>query len=242
MRPRGRARSAALGAAALAAAVVALPALAQDQPTTEPGPLDVRIKVTPKKAGTPRHPQPIKIKVDASPIPHNPTVEPIVDKGIIRLGKGVLWNGAKHPKCTARILNQRGLGACPKGSIFGRFSNGFVEPARPTPKITLINGGAKLAFAYMQLTSPARVSLALPIHIKRRSGKWAYRLSYDVPPALQVVAGVPISLTPAHGTIGQDDILVTTSCPRDGTWKYDSTITPLGGRSAKHAGTVACRR
>lgn len=238
MRSRGRARGAALAAVTFAVAAVALPALAQD----EPGVLDVKVEVTPKKAGTPKHPRSVTIKVKARLSSLGPNAKPIVDKGTIRLGKGVLWNGAKHPKCTATILNDEGVNACPKRSVFGRSTGGITPVDPPKPKITVVNGGTKRAFAYVQLTSPARISRAVPIRIEQRSGEWAYQLSYDVPPSLQTVAGVPISVPVLQGTIGKGDILATTFCPRDRTWKYDSTTTLLDGRVVKHAGTAPCRR
>jgi hypothetical protein len=232
--------------AGIAAVAVAVPAIAQDQPATELGPIDVKVKVkvTPNKVGTPKHPQPIKVKLDAELIAEDLSFErPIVDKGTVLLGKGGVWNGAKFPKCTASILNRKGLDACPKGSIFGKgYATGYADTVRTTPKITVVNGGAKVAFGYVQLTNPARVNVAVPTTIKKRSGQWSYQLDFDVPASLQFVAGVPISLTKLHLEIGKGDILASTYCPPDNKWKYESKSVLLDGREPEISGSVACRR
>ena len=161
----------------------------------------------------------------------------------VLLGKGGLWNGAKHPKCTAATLNRRGLQACPKGSIFGKgYATGFADTVRTTPKITLVNGGAKEAYGFVQLTNPARVNAAVVGHIKKLHGKWAYQVDFTVPDVLQIVAGVPISLTKLHLTVGKGDIIASTYCPPDGRWKYDSTSWLEDGRMPHIAARVPCRR
>ncbi len=227
--------------AGIAAVAFAVPAIAQDLTPLE---VKVKVKVTPNKVGTPRHPQPVKVVLDAELISPNSGYErPIVQRSRILLGKGGLWNGAKHPKCTAATLNRRGLQACPKGSIFGKgYATGYADTVRTTPTITLVNGGAKEAYGFVQLTNPARVNAAVVGHIKKRHGKWAYQVDFTVPEVLQIVAGVPISLTKLHLTVGKGDIIATTYCPPDGRWKYDATSWLEDGRVPHIAGTVRCRR
>src|SRR5262245_2200308 len=108
------------GVAALglvAAAAFAVPALAQDpnNPDLPKITVKAKVKVTPKKVGTPKHPQGVKVVVDGQLISEDGFERPIVERGRLLLGKGGLWNGAKYPKCTASILNRKGLKACPKG-------------------------------------------------------------------------------------------------------------------------------
>ncbi|HEY6780951.1 MAG TPA: hypothetical protein VI111_08360 [Thermoleophilaceae bacterium] len=227
--------------AVIAAAAFAVPAIAQ-----ELGPIDVKVKVKviPNKVGTPKHPQPIKVRLDAELIAEDLSFErPIVDHGTVLLGKGGVWNGGKFPKCTAEILNRRGLDACPKGSIFGHgYATGYADTVRTTPKITVVNGGAKEAYGYVQLTNPARVNVAVVTKIKKRTGKWSYQLDFKVPESLQIVAGVPISLTKLHLELGNKNILASTYCPPDGRWKYESTSTLVDGRQPSIKGSVGCRR
>jgi hypothetical protein len=234
-----------VAAIAATTAAVAIPALAQDPPT-ELGPITskAKVKVVPNKAGTPKHPQPVKITIDAELISEDLSFErPIVDTGTVLIAKAGVWNGGKFPKCTAAILNRKGLDACPKGSIFGKgYATGYADTVRTKPTITAVNGGAKLAFGYVQLTNPARVNIAVPVTIKKRTGKWAYQLDFDVPASLQFVAGVPISLTQLHIKLGNKDIFATTYCPPDGKWRYEDNAKLLDGREVSAKGSVACRR
>jgi hypothetical protein len=227
--------------AIIATAALAIPALAQ-----ELGPIDAKVKakVIPNKAGTPRHPQPVKIVIDGELIATDLSFErPIVDHGTVLIGKGGVWNGAKFPKCTASTLNRKGLKACPKGSIFGHgYAEGYADTVRTTPKITAVNGGAHVAYGYVQLTNPARVNVAVATKIKKRTGKWAYQLDFQVPESLQIVAGVPISLSKLHLELGKGDIFVSTYCPPDGRWRYQSDATLVDGRDVSASGSTPCRR
>jgi hypothetical protein len=226
----------------VAAVAVAVPALAQD-PELTPIKVEVKAKVTPKKVGTPAHPQGVKVTLDAKLVSENGYERPIVQRGRIMLGKGGVWNGAKFPKCTASILNRKGLKACPPGSIFGHgVATGYADTTITKPKITAVNGGKNVAFGYVQLTNPARVNQAVPVTIKKRSGKWSYQLDFSVPEDLQVVAGVPISLTKLHLQLGRKDIIASTYCPPDGLWRYESTSWLEDGRMPFIAGTVPCSR
>jgi hypothetical protein len=217
-----------------------VPALAQD---LTPIQVKARVRVTPNKVGTPKHPQPVRVTIDGELISADGFERPIVQRARVLLGRGGVWNGAKHPKCTAEILNRRGLAACPKGSIFGRgYATGYADTVRTRARITAVNGGKNVAFGYVQLANPARVNTAVPAKIKRLRGKWAYQVDISVPESLQIVAGVPVSLTRLHLEIGKGDILASTYCPPDGRWKYESTSWLADGRVPQIAGSVKCRR
>src|SRR5262249_49130013 len=158
------------------------------------------------KVGTPEHPQPIRVVLDAKLISESGYERPQVKTGRVLLGKGGRWNGANFPKCSAVVLNREGPDGCPKGSQFGSgWAVGYAHTVRTKPKILVFNGGEKKAFGYVQLTNPARVNLAVTTTIKKLSGKWAYQLDFTVPDELLVVAGVPISLTQIHLEVGYKD-------------------------------------
>lgn len=227
-------------AVGLAVGLVALPAIAQDLPRIE---AEIEAKVTPNKVGTPKDPQPVKVTVDAKLVSEDGFERPVVDSGRVLLGKGGIWNGAKHPKCTAEILNREGVGGCPKGSVFGRgYALGYADTVRTKPRITVVNGGATKAFGYVELTNPARVNTAVTTHIKKLRGKWAYQLDFEVPAELQFVAGVPVSLTQLHLEIGKGDIIVSTYCPPSNRWFYRGYSKLVDGRTVFAEGTVPCRR
>jgi hypothetical protein len=227
-------------AVGLAVGVVAVPAFAQDLAPIE---AEIHAKVTPNKVGTPKHPQPVKVTVDASLVSEDGFERPVVESGTVLLGKGGVWGGAHHPKCTAALLNRQGLDGCPKGSIFGKgYATGYADTVRTKPTITVVNGGATKAFAYVQLTNPARVNTAVTATIKKLSGKWAYQLDFKVPDVLLIVAGVPVSLTALHLELGKGDILASTYCPPDNKWKYQGTSKLVDGRTVFAEGTLPCRR
>ena len=107
----------------------------------------------------------------------------------------------------------------------------------------MVNGGAKRVFFYTVLTNPARVRAPVVGKIKQlRTGPWKYRLDYQVPETLQVVAGVPITVTELDLTAGKGDYIVTTSCPKSRRWPYKAWVDLNDGRRIPITGSTPCRR
>jgi hypothetical protein len=144
-------------AAALAAAsLLAVPSVAQTPQT--PIEIDVDAKVISNKAGTPRNPQPVTIKVHAELVSELGYERPIMTGGRVLSPRAGNSNGARHPKCDLNTLNREGLGACPKGSIFGKgVAKAWADTEITRPRITVVNGGATRVYFYTVLTNPARV-------------------------------------------------------------------------------------
>ena len=66
------------------------------------------VKVTPNKAGTPSHPQGIKVDVRAKiDIPHDYD-PPLVESVTVWIGPGGIYNGAKLPVCNFKALQRSG--------------------------------------------------------------------------------------------------------------------------------------
>jgi hypothetical protein len=230
-------------AGVLAAAwLLAVPSVAQTPPT--PIEIDVDAKVIPNKAGTPRDPQPVTIKVHAELVSELGYERPIMTGGRVLFPRAGNWNGAKHPKCALHALRRQGLGACPKGSIFGRgVAKAWADTEITKPRITVVNGGAKRVWFYTVLTNPARVRAPVIGKITELpTGPWKYRLDYKVPETLQVVAGVPITVTELDITAGKGDYLVTTSCPKSRRWPYKAWVHLSDGRRPLITGSTPCRR
>lgn len=227
----------------LAAAGALLAALAFGQDEV-PIRISVTTKVTPDRAGTPKHPQGIRIDVRAHisiPSDYDP---PLVQHVDVWFPKGGLYNGAKFPVCRQALLARRGPGVCPKGSIMGRGSaKARADTVFTYPRITVVNGGATRVYFYTVLQVPARVAEPVVGDIIKLKGdpKWSYHLRVTIPRNLQIVAGIPLRLDELHGTVGRGDWLATTSCPRDHRWRYHAEGTFSTGQVIKYDGSVGCR-
>lgn len=236
---------AAAGIAAVLAVASAGAALAQ----TSGGWPDVQVKATvsPQRAGTPRHPQSVKLKTVFHWAELGAASQPIVIGFKILFPKGSLYNGAKTTKCSLAILDRRGPGGCPAASIVGSGSGtAYADTTITRPQITVVNGGASTVYFYTVLNNPARVQEPVIGHISRMRGKWAYELSVTVPQNLRLVAGVPIELTSLSVSAGKGSWLATTGCsggrwPFQATTTYENPNTNATG-SATDASSTPCRK
>ncbi len=179
-------------------------------------------KVTPSKAGTPKHPKGVKLTT----IFHWQTLgalkQPIVAKFNVWFPHGSLYNGGKVKSCSSKKI-KRGPSACPKGSIVGSGTGtAYAGTTKTHPKITVVNGGKKTVYFWTVLNNPARVREPVVGHIKKVSGKYAYELSVTVPMTLRIVAGTPIELTYLKVNAGKKNWLATTSCS-GGKWPFKVT-------------------
>jgi hypothetical protein len=225
--------------AAVAVAVGAV-ALAQD---FVPIKISAKVKVTPNKAGTPRHPQGVKVdvKTDISiPDDYDPPLVQTVD---VWISKGGLYNGAKFPRCSESAMGHGGVAACPKGSIMGHGrAKARADTVFTYPKITVINGGPNAVYFYTVLTRPARVSQAVKATVVKASGKWSYKAHAAIPRNLQIVAGIPLRFDELRVTAGVRDWLATIGCPSGNRWSYHAEATFNSGQVVKFDGSVGCRR
>jgi hypothetical protein len=181
--------------------------------------------VSPSKAGTPKHPQGVKLKTVIHWAALGSASQPIVTKFLVLFPKGSLYNGAKFPTCSVATMNNSGPSGCPKASIMGSGTgNAYADQVITHPQITVVNGGAKKVYFYTVLNNPARVQEPVVGNISRVGGKWAYSLSVTVPQNLRIVAGVPIELTYLTVSAGKGSWLATTSCS-GGHWPYAVTTT-----------------
>jgi hypothetical protein len=149
------------------AAVLAVSAVAFGQDLV-PIKITAVTKVTPNKAGTPKHPQGINIDVNSTidtPRDYDPPLAQTVD---VWISKGGVYNGGKYPTCSPATMELRGIGACPKGSIMGTGKGkADADGVFTYPTITVVNGGAHTVHFYTVLTNPARVRKA--VEATRRS-------------------------------------------------------------------------
>ncbi len=201
------------------------------------------VKVMPNKAGTPKHPQPIKVDVRAKiDIPHDYD-PPLVQSVTIWTSKAGNYNGAKFPTCSFTAMERSGLRTCPARSIMGHArAVADADGTKSYPKITIVNGGAKYVYFYVELSTPARVKQPIAATItKLTSGRWQYRLDFKIPRNLQIVAGIPLRAEGFHALFGREDWLATTYCPPDRKWRWHAEGRYSSGQVVPADGTIACR-
>lgn len=210
------------------AAVAVAPSAAQapEAVTT----LKVDPVVTPNKAGTKKRPQSVRLDISVSWSTSGPdgANKPIVQKGIVDFPKGSLYLGGSYPyKCTEQELSRARLdandkltGKCAKAVTGYGAGTAWADTVKTRPTFQLVNGGAKRAYLYVVLKNPARVTMPITGVIEKGGKYGGYRLTAVVPDELQVVAGTPISLIDGRLRTTAKNWLATTSCPKDGRWRY----------------------
>jgi hypothetical protein len=221
--------AAAVSVAALAGAAAAVAA------TTWPT-VHVKPTVTPSTAGTPSHPQGVKLKTVLTWQKLGAFKQPIVTKFFVWFPKGSLYQGGKYPSCSKSEI-AKGPSKCPKHSIMGSGTGtAYASTTKTHPQITVVNGGSKTIYFYTVLNNPARVRKPVVGTLSKASGSYAYELSVSVPKELQVVAGTPIELTYLEVTAGAKSYapawLATTACP-GGHWPFKVTTDYLNPNNNK---------
>jgi hypothetical protein len=235
--------TAALGALALTAVEVA-PTIAQSSSSTT---FSATATVSPNKAGTKAKPKGVKLTFNAKWETTGDVEHPIITSGDVNIPKGGLYNGGKFPSCSAATLSHGGPSKCPSKSIMGSGSgDALADTVHTVPKITVVNGGKDRIYFWTVLQNPARVQAAVPATIKKdTSGRWSYKVHFEVPRSLQIVAGVPITLNTLRVTVGgksyAKDYIATTSCPSNRKWQYSATATLSTGGSVSYNGSTPCK-
>ena len=137
-------------------------------------PVTVKPSVTPNKAGTPSHPQGVKLKATINWAALGSANQPIVTKFLLLFPKGAKYNGGHTvTSCTSPAAVNLGPDGVPQSaSIMG---TGTTTPPYadttngPHPKITVVNGGQNTIYFYTVLNNPARVQEPVIGHVKKTS-------------------------------------------------------------------------
>ena len=165
-------------------------------------------------AGSPSHPQGVKLTTALSWEGLKPGNAPTINKIELWFPTGTRYNGASYPSCSYARLNAAGPSACPKDSIMGSgTATAFADTVVTRPRITVVNGGKDRVYFYTVLNNPARVQVPVIGQVTRLPGMWAYHLSATIPPRLLVVAGVPIRFTALQVSAGRGTWLAVTAPP-----------------------------
>lgn len=231
-----------------AAGLSALPAAAQQSEKITDTPPNLttftaKARVVPNRAGTPQNPQPAKVHFKAEAVTEPGYERPIFQGGYILFPRHGNYNGDKFPRCSKEVLDRNGPEACPKRSRVGWGTGvAYADSVVTRPRIEFFNGGNKVGFAYVTLYRPALVQIAVPGRIQKfPSGKWKYKVSFEVPKVLQIVAGIPIAAGSLELHIGRENLIESTSCPKNRRWPYEVRGYFSNGSDYTHRGSVPCK-
>ena len=235
-------------AALLGVAALAMPVYAQKPENITDTPPNLttftaKASVTPNRAGTPKHPQPVVIRSSAQAVTEPGYERPIFQGGYALFSRHGNYNGDDFPRCNRRLLNLYGPERCPKGSRIGSGTGvAYADQVITRPRIEIFNGGSKLALAYVTLYRPALVREAIPVRIEELPrGMWKYKASVKVPMVLQIVAGIPIAAGSLEIKIGRGNLIETTSCPKSRRWPYELRGYFSNGSDYTYRDSVPCK-
>src|SRR5215210_4893575 len=204
-------------AAVLSVAVAAV-AVAQNPDPSATAP-DVKVTVSPAKAGTKKKPRNSTLKLFVK----NNRTDATVDTITVNLAKNAVLNGKGFKTCSAAALNAKAKTACPAGSKPGSgTANGVVGPGRAPIKFTVdaYVGGRTSVIFYVQQVAPGTVRKALVGKISRAGGKFGQKIVIKIDEDLQQPApSVFSSLVDLDVTIkakrGDNFLVATNGCPKD---------------------------
>jgi opacity protein-like surface antigen len=203
-------------AAVLSLAIAAV-AVAQNPDPSTSAP-DVRVTVSPAKAGTKKKPRNSTLKLFVK----NNRTDATVNTITVNVAKNVKLNGKGFKYCSASKLNSQGKTACPAGSKAGSgTANAVVGPDRVPLKFTVdayVGGKSSIIFYTQQVGGTVRK--ALVGKVSKTSGKYGSKIVIKIDDDLQQPAfGVFSSLVDLNTTIkakrGKNYLVTTNGCPKD---------------------------
>lgn len=247
---KGRIALVAITASSLLAAV----ATAADAPTV---PATVSVSVSPNKIppavngiGTP-------VKLTANIKFTHPAGSRLqLQKVELLLPAGVgVPNGRLFPSCRASVLNRaRGrLSACPRGSLVGRgLATGTAVDIGVTSsgRLTFFNGpGGKSLTLNVSIINPALINATFSAPIKKISGRYGYRVSFNIPTQLQNILDGPIVVRAINSTVGATRVvngkrrgfIEALRCPRSRRGPAGGNFSFSDGSTTSVTTAITCR-
>jgi hypothetical protein len=217
---------------------------------------NLKVVVSPSKAGTTKKPKPVTLKLHLYSATSDGSKPPASNKVVIYLARGLLFNGAKFKSCSLATLNSTGPSACPAQSkVGGGTATGNISPGQDEQlSVTLFNGPkGKALEIYVQGTSPAAIAAAFESKLSTiKGGPYGYKLTSTVPQNLYEPApGLFTPLTDfnvaVHATTRvkgkQYGLVATTSCPKTRKWPFKATYNYANSPAQDNAQTtVKCSK
>jgi hypothetical protein len=199
-------------AAVLSLAVTSV-ALAAD-----PSAPDVKVTVSPAKAGKKSKPKNSTLKLFVK----NNRTDATVSSITVFVAKNVKLNGKGFKYCSAAKLNSRGKSACPAGSKAGSgTAHAVVGPGRAPLKFTVdAFVGSKNSINFYTQQVGGTVRKALVGKVSKAGGKYGSKIVIKIPDDLQQpLPGLYSSLVDLNTTIkakrGKHFLVSSNGCPRN---------------------------
>lgn len=212
----------------LIAAIAALTAIAFASVAIAQGPAaSMKVTLSPKKAGTKKHPQNSKLKLTIT----NNDVHKTLTQLDIQLPKTLVASGKGLKSCSVAKLNSDGPGGCPKGSKVGGGSAEAalgVDQDQPQPlhfEVTAIVTGKKsLAFYLHSTTIPVNVVAPGTLKNSKKGQKLVVKIPQQAQqPAPGVYAGLVSLTTTLQKKSGKHILLGSTGCKHH-KQKFSATL------------------
>lgn len=182
-----------------------------------------------------------------------------IDRVVLQLPPNARHNGKLFPACSAAQINAaRSIKACPKGSQIGKGGGKADVTATDVFNVpytlTFFNGsrsGNRIT-VHARALRPVDINLAFDATIVRTSGRFGYRIAFNLPDGLKEIspgwfAQVRTLNTEirAFWTVRGRRIPYiqsTTLCPKSNFVPAAATYTFIDGSSTDVASRIACRR
>ena len=166
---------------------------------------DLKVSVSPSKAGTKKKPRKIVLKVEPTlqPNPNDPAFA--VSESIIHFDKNLVFNGKKFPACTAAQV-QANPNACKKAQVGTGSATASVSGSPVNLLVRLYNKAPKGSGVLLRVDGQGGVSVqgVLVGALQKDSGLYGYKLDVTIPESLQQpVQGLYATLTDFKTTVNK---------------------------------------
>lgn len=210
--------------------------------------------MSPTVAGSTERPRNASLSIVLTTPAPPPGQQFATDRAVIRLPRGVRFNGARFPNCTAARLQASGPSGCPAASRVGSGSadavalNGQINAALTITAFNARSGRGLLL--HVTGAQPIQINSVIEGTLRRTSGStYGGVLDVPLPANLKNIAGAQPTLTRfavrirATRTVRGRRVgfVQTTGCP-GGRWRFRADLTFTDGQTGRGTDSVRCRR
>ncbi len=174
-------------------------------------PARLGVSISPKRIGRPRDGVGTSVKLTNTIAFDHPADSSLRLTRVTLLlpgGRLATTNGKLFPSCSADALNRaRGrLSVCPRGSKIGSgvaAGTAVDIGVSSTGRLTFFNGpGGKSLTLNVSIINPALINATFSAPLKKISGRFGYKVTFNIPTQLQTILDGPIVVRRINATVG----------------------------------------